>query len=169
MGNAFGGGADDAKRKSATHAKREAREGGNLAPCQGLIGVLPILALDGPELAVVGLYDEINTLIGGRQLEFLRDGLRHFAVQPNVLELAGILRFQEQIGFDEFLEHVALLLFGQVAQLALNVRPRGAASNCAMQTRWMFSLRHKGWQLKEWRDCPFPGQLADMSGLPVPA
>ena len=68
MGNALGAGADDAKRESATDAKGQARERGNLAPSQGLIGVLPILALDSPELAVVGFSDEINAPISGGQL-----------------------------------------------------------------------------------------------------
>ena len=71
MGDALGGGADDPEGKSAADPEGEAGEGGNIAPGQRVIGVLPILALDGPELAVVGLGDEVDALIGGGQLEFL--------------------------------------------------------------------------------------------------
>ena len=84
---------------------------------------MPILALDSPEFAVVGLSDEINALIGGRQLELLRDGLRHFTVKPDVFELARVFRLQQQIGFDEVLEEIALLLFRQGTQAALDVGP----------------------------------------------
>jgi hypothetical protein len=123
MSNALGGGADDAKRKSATDPKGQPGERGNLTPSQGRIGVLPILALDSPELAVVGLSDEINALIGDRQLEFLRHRRRHFTVQPDMPELARIFGLQQQVGFDEFLEYVALLLIGRVAQPASEVVP----------------------------------------------
>jgi hypothetical protein len=37
VGNTLGGGADDPKRKSATDTKGKAREGGNIAPSQGVI------------------------------------------------------------------------------------------------------------------------------------
>ena len=38
---------------------------------QLLIGVLPILTLDGPELAFMGLSDEVDALVGGRQVKLL--------------------------------------------------------------------------------------------------
>jgi hypothetical protein len=40
-----------------------------------------------------------------------------------MLEFACIFGLQEQVGFDEFLEQVTLLLFRQVIQLALDVCP----------------------------------------------
>ncbi|HRZ56029.1 MAG TPA: hypothetical protein P5525_11300 [Candidatus Paceibacterota bacterium] len=126
MRDALGGGADDPKRETSTDAKRQTRESGNLAPGQGMLGGLPVFALDAPEIAVVGFRDEINALIGVGELELLANRLRHFPMQPDVLELAGVFRLQEQIGFDEFFEHVALLLLGQGAQLALEVVPRSA-------------------------------------------
>ena len=56
-GYPLGGGTDDAKRKSLAYAKSQAGKAGNLAPRQGLIRALSILALNGPRLAVVGLHD----------------------------------------------------------------------------------------------------------------
>lgn len=96
MSDALGGGADDAKREPATDAKGQTRESGNLTPSQGLIGVVPILALNGPELALIGLNDEINALIAGGELEFLRYRKGNFPVQPDMLELTRIFRLRRR-------------------------------------------------------------------------
>ena len=42
-------------------------------------------------------------------------------MKPDVLELARVFRLKQEVGFDEFLEEVALLLLGEVAQAALDV------------------------------------------------
>ena len=88
-----------------------------------MIGVLAILALDRPELAVVGLRDDVDALVGGGELEFPRDGLRDFAAQPDVFELAGVFRFELEVGFDEFFEEVAFLFLGEGPPLGLDVLP----------------------------------------------
>ena len=88
-----------------------------------MIGPLPILALDGPELAIVGFRDEIDALVGGGEVEPPCYGLRHFAVKPDVLELAGILWLKLKECFDEMLEQVALLLLSERLAFPLNVFP----------------------------------------------
>src|SRR6058998_3329247 len=108
-----------------------------------MIGLLAILALDGPELAVVRLRDEINALIGVRKLELLQHRLRHFAVKPHMLYLAGVFRLNQEVSFDEFFKQIALLLFGQVTQLSLEVMPRGTPTNRVKQPYCVISLRHK--------------------------
>ena len=80
-----------------------------------MICFLAVFALDGPELAVVGFSEEINPLIGGGPLEFLRDGLWHFTIKPDVLEFAGVFGIQKQVGFHQSFEEIAILLFGQVS------------------------------------------------------
>ena len=69
------------------------------------------------------LGDDVDSLVGGRELEFFRDGLRHFTLKPDVFELAGILRFELEVGFDEFFEEVAFLLLGKAAPLGLDLLP----------------------------------------------
>src|SRR6266699_1088577 len=108
-----------------------------------MIRLLAILALDGPELAVVRLRDEINALIGVRKLELLQHGLRHFAMKPDMLYLAGVFRLNQEVSFDEFFKKIALLLFGQVTLLSLEITPRGTSTNRVMQPNCVISLRHK--------------------------
>lgn len=84
MGDALGGGADDAECEPVAHPEGEAGEGGNFPPGERMVGSLAILALDGPEFAVVGFGDDVDALVGGRELEFPRDGLRHFLLEPDV-------------------------------------------------------------------------------------
>ena len=117
-------GADDAKRESTADTECEARERGNIAPGQGVIGVLPILALDGPEFAAVGFGDYIDALIGGGQFELPRHRQRHFLVQPDMFQFARILGLKLEERFDEFLQPIALLLAGQVAQPGPEILPR---------------------------------------------
>jgi hypothetical protein len=84
MGDAFGGGADEAESESATDTKRQPGKGGNLPPCQRLVGELTILALDGPEFAVVSCGNDINALVSRGQFELLDDGGGNFIVEPDV-------------------------------------------------------------------------------------
>ena len=87
-----------------------------MAPSQGVIRVLPILEL-------LRLGDKVNALICNGQLELLCHRLWHLTVRPNLLELARVFGLQQQVGFDEFLEHVALLLRRHGAQPPLDTRP----------------------------------------------
>lgn len=88
-----------------------------------MVRALSILALDGPEPAVTGLSDDIDALVGGGKLEFPRNGLRDFALEPDVLEFAGIFGIKAEVGFDEILEKVALLLLGEGPPRLLDVLP----------------------------------------------
>jgi len=123
MGDALGGGTDDAEGKIPADSEGKAGEGGDVTPGERMVGVLAILALDRPEVAVVGLGDDVDALVGGGELEFPRDGLRDFALEPDMLEFAGVFRFELEVGFDEFLEQVALLLLGQFRPGSLDVLP----------------------------------------------
>ena len=123
MGDALGGGADDAEGKSTAHPEGEAGEGGDFPPGQGMVGVLAILALDAPEFAVMGFRDNVDALVGGGEFEFSGDGLRHFALEPDVLELAGVFGFKLEIGFDEFFKEIALLFFREGPPPGLDLLP----------------------------------------------
>jgi hypothetical protein len=88
-----------------------------------VIGFLTILALDRPVLAVVGFRDDVDALVGGRELEFFRDCLRYLTLEPDVLELAGVFGIELEVGFDEFFEEIAFLFFRERPPLGLDVRP----------------------------------------------
>ena len=64
---------------------------------QLLIRVLTVLALDRPELALVGLSNQVDTLIGCRQLKLLPDGRRNLLETPDTLELRPVYRRELQI------------------------------------------------------------------------
>jgi hypothetical protein len=79
--------------------------------------------LDRPELAVVGLGDDVDALVGGGEPEFPGDGLRDFTAQPDVLEIAGVFRVQLELGFDELFEEIAFLFLRKIPPLVLDVLP----------------------------------------------
>ena len=88
-----------------------------------MIRILAVFALDRPEFSVVGFGDDVDALVGGWQLEFAGDGLRHLALKPDMLELAGVFRFELEVGFDELLEEIAFSFFGKVAPPRMDVMP----------------------------------------------
>lgn len=70
---------------------------------------MPVLALNRPELAVLRLCNKIDSLISVREFELFQNRLWDFTVQPDILELACVLRLDLQIRSDKFFEQVALL------------------------------------------------------------
>ena len=72
---------------------------------------MTILALDAPKLAIVRFGNDVDALVGGGKFEFLEQFKRHLLMQPYMLELAGVLRFKLEVGFDQFLEEVAFMFF----------------------------------------------------------
>lgn len=65
-GDSFRGRADQGKGESLAGLEGQAREGGDVRMRQLLIRVLAVLALDRPELALVGLGHEVDALVGRR-------------------------------------------------------------------------------------------------------
>jgi hypothetical protein len=70
-----------------------------------------------------------------RELEFLRDGLRDFPLEPDVLEFAGVFGIQLEVGFDECFEEIVFLFFRKRPPLGLDVLPRRAAADGSGQIR----------------------------------
>ena len=126
MGDALGGRTDQAERDVAADTERQSSESGKLAPRERVGGVLPVLALDRPKLAVPGFGDEINALVGVRELQPVADGGRHVGEPPHGAQLGGVLGIEEEIGPDQFLEQVTLLLVGQAGETLPEHVPVGA-------------------------------------------
>ena len=79
--------------------------------------------MHGPEFPIVRFRNQVDALIGGRQLEFRGQRVRDFTEQPNMFELAGILWFKLEVGFNELLERVAFLFFRKGMQFGVEVFP----------------------------------------------
>jgi len=65
----------------------------------------------------------LNIAVAGGKFEFPRDGLRHLALEPDVLEFIGVFGLKLDVGFGEFLEKVALLFLREIPPLVLDVLP----------------------------------------------
>lgn len=96
---------------------------------QLLVRVLTVLALDRPELALVGLGHEVDALVSRRQLQLLPDGWRNLLQAPDALELGTVKRGELQEGLRQILETIALFLLREAGPLRLDLRPGGAAGD----------------------------------------
>jgi len=133
-GDPLGGGTDEAERNVSAHTEREASECGNFAPRDWAHCVLAVFTLNGPILAGVGFRDEVDALVIGRKAEFFLKCGRNILQKPNRAELRGVFRVEQEVGANEMLEHIALILFGQPAEASDEILPRRTTRDSLMQS-----------------------------------
>jgi len=96
---------------------------------QLLVRVLAVLALNRPELALVGLGYQVDTLVGRRQLQLLPDGRRNLLQAPDAFKLGPVKRGELQESLRQILEAIALFLLREARPLGMDLRPGGAAGD----------------------------------------
>jgi hypothetical protein len=114
---------DEAEGDVAGDPERQAREGGDLPPSERAAVAVAVLALDRPELAVPGLRDQVDALVGGGKVEVPAHLRRHLLEQPHVRELGRVHRVDGEVELGEELEGGPLLLGAEGAEAVLEVRP----------------------------------------------
>ncbi len=103
-----------------------------------MVRVVEVLALNGPELAFLGLGNEVDAFVGIREVQPVADRGWHFAVEPYMAQFGCVLGVKQEISLNQFLKQVALLLFRQTGELLLEVVPAGATpSGFVQQARCM--------------------------------
>ena len=128
-GDTFRRRADQGEGESLAGLKRQARESRDVRMRQLLVRILAVLALDRPELALVGLGNKVDTLVGRRQLQFLSDGWRNLLQVPDAFQLRPVKRGELQEGLRQILETVAFFLLRETRPLRMDLAPRGAAGD----------------------------------------
>jgi hypothetical protein len=86
----------------------ESHEGAQLLARDGAIRAAVELALDSPEVAVVGLRKEVDALVGGWELKLQPDLVWHPAPTPDRLELGLILGLGLKVELRQALEGITL-------------------------------------------------------------
>ena len=124
---------DNGERDVLAGNEGKAGERGQFTVGQRLLGVRPELALNRPELAIVGPGQQVNAFVGGRQIEPLanpgRDFLRH---PPDVFQLRPVLGVRLEVELGDPLECFAGVDFRAGGQRRPQCCPVRAANDEAV-------------------------------------
>ena len=112
----------------------QAGEGRYVGVCQLLIGVLPILTLYGPELAFVGLCDQVDAFVGGRQVKPLTRNGRNLVEVPDMLELGRVFGCKLEIGLCQVFEPIAFLFLRLGGPCGMDVGPAIGGRHCGKKS-----------------------------------
>ena len=95
-----------------------------------LICLLPILALYSPEVAFMRLGDEVDALVGGREVELLTRNSRNLVETPDVLKLRRVFGCELKIGFSQVFEPIPFLLFCFGGPGGMDLSPSVGSTYC---------------------------------------